>query len=980
MLKTISQNPQVGDIISFDIITTDVNGNLITPYQVNSVTIYFVERDYVSDNFSEFEVGIGSTTSSFFYRDAIPVKVFGDDDYPAWIESDVADAFITLETTGNFNLDWDTSEQREGDYFICWTWMPVPSADTISNLLYFYLNAPATSPAIPPHQTPPDKYATLMERYTPALFKRTLANSDVTPDVINRTNLGIADGFTFIENFTDQIVDLQDANVINEAFLPYLSAYFGWSLKTQDPTLWRRQIKEAIPLYKQKGTIVGLQKALAACGVFFKKLTMYWQVVSQVTWQDGWLVTEEVANEETPTFQLSMMPLLPVDLNYHLYYRAEGTSTYTELSMSDIAFEINTVSDTPCEYNGNPSYFIQWQQAFTLNPGDYLRLVYKVSPVVNQTVETYIQTLPLADQRDETTVTFPVKNWNVRLIAHDDSLFDTICPSRFPFEPDVVFGQVRTEFAYSENIYNMDTYNGSPRDSTDPCDIDTSFYDTCSCCRSSNFSIDVDIEGLSNSRITETDSIISEFVPFHAILQSINYTGVINDLIIEPREELECLINAELKEHVAFTQFDFNRVIIDGNSDASTLKRDMLASATTVAVGDDGIGSNEAVTLYVPGYKFNNYGIATNNLLEILSGPNTGTYTVLKNHTPYLDVVEGSPDTIAFPLDTGAIYFRLSNIQYSEVGSTILQSNVVSFSDPEINFALYPISNDGSWSIQILSGPYTGTYPISFINSDGTLTISGWTGSNVSSLSYQLNSPIVAILNGTTGQVVVTLRGLLQVDLIAETYDISIQDYVLYEGNQYQIISIGAPTSTYNVYISGWNSGNVVGMAQIQILKRIVNTTGYLGYRGLVLTTSTNYETYFGITNASNESTPLLDDNNFMQNYVILIGTTYYQISNIDDYNIYLAGPPIAWGLAGTPDVSYTLIHFEKLPVVNQDNTFFNFIDRRGEGSLFVSPPETGSDYSTSFRVGMLNSINTGGRFDLVSNSEEIWCNIEVRE
>lgn len=976
-LKTIDQNPSVSDEVLFDIVTTNTDGTLMTPYKVNSITIYFVERDYVGDTFSEFEISVQDTTTSFFYKDAVPIKIFGDEDYPAWIGTDVADAFIDLVSTGHFSLEWNPEGQREGDYLICWTWTTVPSGDTLSTLIHFYLSGAASSPAIPSHQTPPDKYATLAERYTPSVFKRMLAGADITPDIINRTNLGIADGFTLLENLAIQIADLQDSNVINEAFLPYLSAFFGWRLKTQDSTLWRRQIKQAIPLYKQKGTITGLKNALAECAIGFKKLTMYWQVVSKYTWQDGWLIDVATIMTQPPFVRLSKMPLLPVDVNYHLYYRAANTASYTELSIGYVTFDIHSVTPETCEYNPDTIVNMVWHGPFALQPGDYLRLVYRIASVSNQTIETYIQALPLADQRDEISVTIPVKNWNVRLIAEDDAMFDSVCPSRHPFEPDVVFGKIRTEFPYSENIFNMHEYNGQKEDSTDPCDIDSSFYDTCSCCRSSKFSVDVDIEDLSSDRISEAEEVIREFVPFHAVLHSINYTGLIDELIIEPIEEIECLMNFDFTEDIVFSQFDFNRVVIDGKSDSLTLKRDMLANATAVASDSDGVGSNESVILYVPGYKFNNYGIATNNLLEILSGADTGNYTVLKNGTDTLDVVTGSPDTIAFPLDTGAIPFRLSNIQYSETGTSIFQDNLNIFVDAEIDFTLYPITNDSAWSIQVLSGPHTGTYPITFVNSDGSLFLSGWTGSSASSLSYRLNSPSAIIFSNNTGQLTLTLRGRVETQLIAESYDVSVQDYVLYSGTQYKIIDIGVPTSIDKFYITGWSGGNVVGTANIEILRRVADTVGFLDYRGMILTTTTNYETTLAVTDASNESPPTLDDNNFIENYVVLIDTTYYQVSDMDNNDIYLTGPPIAWGVAGTTGVSYTIVHFDKLPFTNQDGTFYTSIDRRGEGSLI----ETSEPMSMGFRVNLLNKINDGKKMDeTISTSEELWCEVEYRK
>ena len=132
--------------------------------------------------------------------------------------------------------------------------------------------------------------------------------------------------------------------------------------------------------------------------------------------------------------------------------------------------------------------------AMALVEGDIIRVLYQYKTVpgsLEQNIEDYIQTLPLADIRDEEDQIYPPKNWNVRLLEEDDIMFDVIIPVRHPFHENLIFGQVRTEFPYSENIYNMETYNGSSRDSYDPCFIDRKFRDPCGNCLSSKFSIDI---------------------------------------------------------------------------------------------------------------------------------------------------------------------------------------------------------------------------------------------------------------------------------------------------------------------------------------------------------------------------------------------------------------------------------------------------------------------------------------------------------
>ena len=140
------------------------------------------------------------------------------------------------------------------------------------------------------------------------------------------------------------------------------------------------------------------------------------------------------------------------------------------------------------------------------------------------------------DKRDERDQQYPPKNWNTRVLEEDDPLFDIIIPIRHPTKDAIIWGKVRTEFPYSENIYNMEEYNGSTRDSYDPCHIDKNFIDTCKDCQSSTFSIDVEIEELSEDRIVECKQIIEEFVPFHSLVNTVNFVGSRNEFVKSPLE------------------------------------------------------------------------------------------------------------------------------------------------------------------------------------------------------------------------------------------------------------------------------------------------------------------------------------------------------------------------------------------------------------------------------------------------------------
>lgn len=167
-----------------------------------------------------------------------------------------------------FVFYWDAFNVREGDYFICWKWKPNVSGDTISAHIKFYLDSDiATTTSNPTHRTPRDKYYDLLTRYLPEMYKQKYSAVDLSPEILDKLNVSVGQGFTVLENLANQIIDLYDANIIQEQLLVYLASMFNLTLRSTDPTRWRKQIKKAIPLYKRKGTFEGLRQALDDAGI-----------------------------------------------------------------------------------------------------------------------------------------------------------------------------------------------------------------------------------------------------------------------------------------------------------------------------------------------------------------------------------------------------------------------------------------------------------------------------------------------------------------------------------------------------------------------------------------------------------------------------------------------------------------------------------------------------------------------------------------
>jgi hypothetical protein len=246
-----------------------------------------------------------------------------------------------------------------------------------------------------------------------------LCDGDETPYVLEKFNASMAQSFADAEDLANQLVDLLDPNAVRDQFLPLLASYVGIKLKTNDPVLWRRQIKNAFVLNKRKGTKSALKEALLQAGIKLNNLKRLWQTVSKYTWQESFTYSD------SNSFQLAKQAVLPIENdNFVLYLRTEGSSEYTEIPLDYIEIinegEISTLNWVGESLSISP---------MELQEGDILRIIYKIKDVPSeeeQIIENYIRTLPLNDSRDETDQYYPLKNWNVRLIEEDDPLFNII--------------------------------------------------------------------------------------------------------------------------------------------------------------------------------------------------------------------------------------------------------------------------------------------------------------------------------------------------------------------------------------------------------------------------------------------------------------------------------------------------------------------------------------------------------------------------
>ena len=1030
-LNKLNENPKITDTIVFEITTPDAAGCLLSdPFKVENLTVYFIERDYQKINHGEYDkitvddallaktetaeaLACSSPTAAniaaanllrnqlvssqridtFFFRDINPVKVVGTAQTPAWLSTDTDNALITKVTEdedgnpliGNFKFEWmPEGDAKEGDYFLCWTWFPLIAGTSLSAHIPFNVGVDTKAvTTLPIHRTVDDKYETLLELYLPEMYKIIICDGDLTPSITERLNLSIAEGFTVLEDLANQIIDLFDANVLHQSLLVYLSNLFALKLKSTDSTLWRRQIKRAVPLFKKKGTKAGLEEAFTQAGMRLDKCTQFWQAVSPYTWQESFKVGSGLV------FELEKEVVLPIDpTNFRLFHRLAGQTTYTELSSDYVSF-----AETDCVYS------MTWiGEDLSANPislatGDFVRVLYEYKNVPNpgeQQVENFIQTLPLADQRDEAAQDYPPKNWNVRLIEEDDVMFDVVIPIRHPFQEPLVFGQIRTEFPYSENIYNMEEYNGSIRDSFDPCLIDKSFRDPCGSCLSSKFSADVAVEELTNERLVEAQEIINEYTPFHAVAHSINFAGEVNEFVPSPVETIDTLVTIAGMDNILSGKLNpiFNRVMEDGLTDAFKQARDALADESTVITAASGTAYNDRTSIVAPDVEFDDVGIASgSHILEILSPhPHAGTYLVDRADKSTAVII--SP--ITEPLNQTQFTFNLSNVNYSSTSTTITQDDLYQFTDVSVDFALLGVKSTwdvantpdytgGAWTVDIPA--FGSIYTIDKVDPNGVLTLTD-DGTlptvDTTSISYTLKDDLGATIDtSTTGVLDITRRALVNLNdgALIDVAQIAAPDDLLeYLGVEYDIVEFVGN----NFYISQYSDGDVAG-ANITIRRRLFDgEVGFVGYRGLRLITAADHEAGLGILNGENAPTDpdlITDDSNFYQNYLIKIDSEFYKIQSIDGVNVILDGEHVDWttlGAGGTA-VTYDVLHFEKEGVEIKFDVF-DQIDRDGHD---VIERQVFDQSAGTIAINILQAGSGGQVIDLVSQEENVSFTIE---
>lgn len=200
--------------------------------------------------------------------------------------------------------------------------------------------------------------------------------------------------------------------------------------------------------------------------------------------------------------------------------------------------------------------------------------------------EQIINGLPVFDQRDPGSYELRVADGNPpvdfdgRLIEDDDDDLPVICATLNPAAEPVIFGHVRTDAKWSTKVFNEETYDGSTKPSSMPCDIDPDFVETCDCSWSNYFSVAVSIGMLSDEKLTLCQEIIDRFKPIHALLHDLSAVGEISDVVMGAHDAPTMEMRIDIDDVVFDSSAYFDRSGLHGRDRSSIVEEVEVATGT----------------------------------------------------------------------------------------------------------------------------------------------------------------------------------------------------------------------------------------------------------------------------------------------------------------------------------------------------------------------------------------------------------------
>ena len=834
----------------------------------------------------------GAKNNITFYSDANLVYCGGLNcamQGPLWIDGDaeynkdsvlVWDQQDTEIPYGHFVFEWTPGIIKEGDYYICYSYTTRVSqykTQTITKYIHFYISPNIQNEiSIPSHGCPPLKYITLLNAYLPKMYLENYAKQDESVFTLEALNESIAKAFTGMDDQASRLIDILNANDTPEPYLVYLAQMFQLNLRSNDVTRWRGQIITAVPQFKKKGTLQGLVQAFDQAGIILANYYQYWQINFPEVWTETFKFTgsyefllDKYTNDD---YQVDYSTI------FELYLAPAGTDVWQLQSPTLVSFSQNSDNIT----------VMTWDSSATiLKSGDIIKVTYVTQPLTSTQQSLYLywrDYLPLMDIRpffvlnaageiiSKLDLSEPPKNWNTRLILETDPMFSTFIPTMNPFTNPVSFGFIRTEFPYSENVYNMDEYNGSLRVSNNPEDMGPDFIEPCSGGISAYYGLDLVVQDLSDFRVTECLGIIADYTPFHSILHTLNVAGSVEEFILPPVEIISCLMEYTISEYfiAGDAQLAFNRksILYDftnpmsstspGTNGRLAFLRNDFATATNTITGENLVLYNRDVVIkgLINAINFSNLNIdLSNNIFEILDSgnPYKGLYAnILNAAEPASLVLKSSAVTTLNglqPIDptNPDSYFtwRVSNLVYNgsfEISNfyqyTLYDENII-LSDYEIG----TVNTDGSgaaWTVT-LSG---NIYKILYVNNNtiylednpsnplGTTPLSG--------VSYTVTNTQTSQVAYTSTSGVYNLCKIAKVSSLSfslANFCIPVPSPDIYfsidnGATQYKFYSLD-PNDTLSFYILGYTIGATPASVTGQIYNRLATDYGNILFQGL---------------------------------------------------------------------------------------------------------------------------------------------------
>jgi hypothetical protein len=831
-----------------------------------------------------------------FYSDAVSVYCAGTGclgQDPIWIDGDTEynqDSVLEWDTDdkevpyGHFIFLWTPGIIKEGDYYICYSYtmrLSQYKTQKYTKYIHFYIKPNIQNEiSVPSHGCPPEKYITLLNHYLPRMYLENWAKQDLSVQTLESLNASIAQVFTGLDDQASRIIDILNANDTPEPYLNYLAQMFQLTLRSNDLTRWRGQIITAVPQFKRKGTLESLAQAFSQAGIYLTSYYQYWQIMFPQVWTQTFKFTgsyEFPLRKYTNDDYAADYPAI-----FELKLATVGTNTWVLQSPTTVSFAQDSDNVTIMTWDETPST--------TLQIGDIIYVTYVTEPLSSLQINMYEywrDYLPLMDVRpfflinaeDEIISRIdlqePPFNWNVRLILPSNPMFDPFIPSKNPFTDPVVFGMIRTEFPYSENVYNMDEYNGSLRSSNNPVDMSADFEEPCSGTISAYYGLDIIVENLSDFRTTEVLGIIDDYTPFHSVLHTLNITGSIEEFTLPPVENIEWLMEYYIEDYfiAGDAQFAFNRntLIYNFNSPYASsdpygrvafLRTDFAQPISSPITGSCTLYNKEIVIkALVPSVNLSNMNLnLTNNILEILdSSFYDGIYTnYIESTEPFslvlTDVAASTFNGMEPIANNNFFTWRISNLVYS---GTFQVSNMNQFTiyDENINLNSYNIQTinaNGSanaWTVTTS----TGTYKILYTNNNTIYLENGTPALNctpASNFIYSVNN------TQTSQQAYDSNTGVYNCCVIAKVtsstfslanFCIAVPSPDLYFSNdfgvnQYKFYWLD-PDDSYSFYVSDYNVGLTPVTITAQIYNRLTENYGNFGFEGLYVSKGSNWPT-----------------------------------------------------------------------------------------------------------------------------------------